>query len=509
MREKLLRVSIIAFVMMLVPMSFNAETIIDEAAELSLSVDDTATIKEERPQSFYDLRDLFNVEYDHDNTLSIDQSAVDYTVPDTYDVVFTETDENGNSVSTTSELVIQDILPRLELQSPNANCATGTSSSMLDVFGIVATELSEGDLTDQVVVLDEEVNYNKPGSYSIAFEVSDNEGNLVHEDANLTLRGEDLTPTLELTVDELGYTFEEDVMTDDEIATKMHVKYDSENTLTVDQSAIDYSTPGIYPISFTVADESGNTKTVDSEFKILNVEANITFASSNVSEQIGEPVNYIEDFGIVATEFETGDLTDQVQIDDSKVDYDHVGTYPVTFTVVDSDGYVTTENGTLNLRNDAPVIKADGEHTIITGTELTDAELIELYNVEYTSATPLNYIEVDTSEVNWDVAGGYDIIFTAYDTYMTASTPLLVNIHIMDSAKVNIDTGMIDSTDPQAPIIDPINPENDVCEHEDHNGICHNDNGSGNNNGNGNGNANINGNGNSSNTNSNGNNKNK
>ncbi len=68
----------------------------------------------------------------------------------------------------------------------------------------------------------------------------------------------------------------------------------------------------------------------------------------DISINEGEDLDLLA--GITASDDEEGDLTSKIVVDDSKLDTDTPGKYEVTFTVTDSDGNITIEKETIEVK---------------------------------------------------------------------------------------------------------------------------------------------------------------
>ena len=62
--------------------------------------------------------------------------------------------------------------------------------------------------------------------------------------------------------------------------------------------------------------------------------------------------------GVTANDLESGNLTDKITVDDSKVDWNKPGAYPVTYSITDSDGNKVSKTIELTIKsNDNPINK--------------------------------------------------------------------------------------------------------------------------------------------------------
>lgn len=152
----------------------------------TITANQFASLNEGQRVSEKQLISLFNVAISdaQDDTsslkLQVNSKSVNYTKPGSYPVTFTVTDSGNLSSSFTASIVIQDLKPEIYLQNSSLNIQVGTNLSSQDLiakFGVIATEVSRGDLTARVNATGLN-DVSEPGQYLITFSVTDDEGNL-------------------------------------------------------------------------------------------------------------------------------------------------------------------------------------------------------------------------------------------------------------------------------------------------------------------------------------------
>ncbi len=151
--------------------------------------DDAASTIEETVLSDEDLITLFEVYSIVDETVTVDQSGVDYSTPGDYDVIFT--DESSNEF--VGVLTVTDVLPTIDVNEGEVTIEIGSSlDDILAGLGYSATEITEGDLTDSVVIDDSSVDYNTAGTYEVVFSVTDEEGNIITKTVTVIVEGDEV-----------------------------------------------------------------------------------------------------------------------------------------------------------------------------------------------------------------------------------------------------------------------------------------------------------------------------
>ncbi|WOO86813.1 leucine-rich repeat domain-containing protein [Mollicutes bacterium LVI A0039] len=143
-------------------------------AQSKLSGKSKASSGERNKRSDAQLIELFEVKNNKDKKITVDQSAVDYNTIGTYPVVFTDSDFNV----VTAKLVVADTLPKITVESRSIDVILGQQiNDYANVYGAVATEVTSGDLQQQLQVDASQVNYAREGQYPIVFTVADAQGN--------------------------------------------------------------------------------------------------------------------------------------------------------------------------------------------------------------------------------------------------------------------------------------------------------------------------------------------
>ena len=118
---------------------------------------------------------------------------------------------------------------------------------------------------------------------------------------------------------------------------------DISGSIVIDSSAVDTTNPGVYAVTYDVADSSGNPAL--QEFRLVQVLGDavppvITLLGDN-PQTVAAGTPYVE-LGATATDNIDGDLTGSIAIDASAVNTAVAGSYSVSYGVSDSSGNATT-----------------------------------------------------------------------------------------------------------------------------------------------------------------------
>ena len=170
---------------------------------------------------------------------------------------------------------------------------------------------------------------------------------------------------------------------------------------------------GLYTITYTASDSSGNTATASKMVQVIDTTAPVLVVTgaSTVSTELGE--TYI-DAGATAT-----DLSGTINvITTGTVDDDEVGTYVLTYIATDSSGNESTATRTVNVVDTtAPVLTVAGDATV-------SSELGDTYTDAGATATDLSgdITVVTTGSVDTDTVGTYTLTYTATDPSNNSTT---------------------------------------------------------------------------------------
>jgi len=368
---------------------------------------------------------------DVDDTIQFNDFDVDHNINinqlGSYTVTYTVSDASGNesSMERTVE-VVDTIAPVIELNGPNpVNLGLGFDYNEMGVKS--AIDNFDGDLTSQVEISGD-VNSTVGGTYIVTYRVSDSHGNegVVERIVNvakdtdppiLTLKGDNpMNLFLGQTYIEPGATAYDSV--DGDLTDKIEINGD-----------VNSSVAGTYTITYTVSDTGGNTASTE---RTVAVEEDdkppvITLKGDNplpllVGESYNEP-------GATAVDNVDGDLSSQIQIDNSNVNTSNAGTYEVLYSVSDNSGNKAEKKRTVIVSTDntPPVITLKGQNPM-------EVKVDQNYNEPGATATDnvdgdiTNKI-VTTGNVNTSVEGTYTVNYEVTDNAgNTASKDRTVNV---------------------------------------------------------------------------------
>lgn len=129
----------------------------------------------------------------------------------------------------------------------------------------------------------------------------------------------------------------------DGVSASDSVDGDITHLISIDESQVDLTTPGIYTLTYTVSDLSGNEikRTISVIVIETIIEDDVTppiiLGAANLTYYLGDPEpDYLD--GLVAFDPEDGNLTDQIIVDISNIDLNTIGIYDIIYSVSDEAG---------------------------------------------------------------------------------------------------------------------------------------------------------------------------
>lgn len=243
---------------------------------------------------------------------------------------------------------------------PNIN-ATDKEVNLGDKFDpletVSATDKEDGDLTNKVKVIKNEVDINKQGKYEVLYEVADKDGNKTTKAifVNVKPKEEAINNTPVIEASDRDINEEDNFNILEKIMATDKEDGDLTKNIKVIKNDVNVNKPGKYEVTYEVSDKEGNkaTKTIFINVKPKEKEENINNSIPNIeandrSISLGDNFNPLE--FLVATDKEDGDLTNKIKVIKNEVDSNKPGKYKVTYEVADNDGNKATKTINVNVK---------------------------------------------------------------------------------------------------------------------------------------------------------------
>tara|TARA_Y100000768_G_scaffold320812_1_gene256683 strand:- start:158 stop:3280 length:3123 start_codon:yes stop_codon:yes gene_type:complete len=181
---------------------------------------------------------------------------------------------------------------------------------------------------------------------------------------------------------------------------------DGGETVTI-TGTVDTNTVGVYTITYSASDSSGNTATETRTVNVVDTTDPVITVLGNNPETIEVGSNY-NDAGATSDGGETVTTT-------GTVNTNIVGVYTITYTVTDASGNQATATRTVNVVDTtAPVIElvGSGTVTIEVGTAYLDAGATALDNVDGDITSSI----ITTNNVDSNTVGTYSVTYDVTDS---------------------------------------------------------------------------------------------
>ena len=188
---------------------------------------------------------------------------------------------------------------------------------------------------------------------------------------------------------------------------------DLTSSIQVTNNTVNINEVGTYEITYQVTDKQGaiTTKTIK---VIVKENKKPTLTASDITTTLGKTKpDLLKD--VTATDEEDGNLTENIIVDDTEVNYDEIGEYIVTYKVQDSFGNTTTKEVKLIVRdNQEPIIYAS-DKTITIGNNFNEKDGVTATDEEDGDIT--ESIKIIENTVNEEKIGTYKVTYQVTDNH--------------------------------------------------------------------------------------------
>ena len=311
--------------------------------------------------------------------IEIKKNDVDTTKPGKYEVTYKVTDSKGASYTKSITVTVN---PKMEpINSAPIIKAEDKTLTVRDAFDpkadVTAEDVEDGNLTDKIEVLKNEVDTTKPGKYEVTYKATDSKGtsrtktitvtvNPKMEVLNAipTIKAEDKTLTVGDTFDPKADVTAEDVE-DGNFTDKIEVL----------KNEVDTTKAGKYEVAYKVTDSKGASRTktitvtVNPKIEPLNEAQTIDVTDKEIT--VGDKFDPKE--GVSAKDKEDGNLTDKIEILKNTVDPSKPGVYEVTYKVTDSKGASCTKTIKVTVKEKASAPSKDNNKTTTVAPKTGDS----------------------------------------------------------------------------------------------------------------------------------------
>jgi len=371
---------------------------------------------------------------DISGNIFIDASGVDTATVGTYQVTYNVMDANSNAaIEVIRTVVVQDnTAPTIVLSGANPQVIEACDS--YTELGATATDPCFGDISGSIVVDASAVDTSTVGTYQVTYDVMDANGNAATQIVRTIYVEDTSPPTITLVGDnpqiieacdsyaELGATATDPCFGD------------ISGSIAVDASAVDTATVGTYQVTYNVMDANGNAAVEVIRSIVIEDNTAPTIVLSGANPQVIEACDSYTELGATATDPCFGDISGSIVADASAVDTSTVGTYQVTYNVMDANSNAATEviRTVVVQDNTAPTI-------VLSGANPQVIEACDSYIELGATATDPCFgdisgsIVVDASAVDTATVGTYQVTYNVMDANSNVAVEVIRTVNIVDT----------------------------------------------------------------------------
>ena len=330
-------------------------------------------------------------------------NEVDRFKPGTYKLVYQVTDSGG---ATAKKEIQVTVLPKMVgLNSIPVITATDKTITVGDEFnpldGVSAQDKEDGDLTESIKIVDNEVNIYRVGKYYVTYEVTDSAGAKCTKTIAVTVNPRQSLINSIPVIEAVDQT----IKVGEEFNPLQHVKaYDKEDLdlthkVEVIENNVDTTKPGEYNVTYRVTDSGGATRTKTIKVTVLMplIEINIApeIRANDLVLKVGDAFNPKEN--VVAYDPEDLDITHKLVVVENTVDTKVPGEYTVKYQVTDSGGATTTK--TIKV-----TVKASNDVVLATQVSIQNKEDNKIYVNGHKNFMAQVNDDADVKSIEWEIS---------------------------------------------------------------------------------------------------------
>lgn len=377
--------------------------------------------------------------------IEIISDSIDTSTPGSYEVKYKVMDQYHKTTTATT---------KVEIKYNYAPLITGEDKKFMEnqytqenwerhiLDGIEAIDVEDGNITNKIKVLDDDVNFKKPGFYHVRYEVVDRYGK---KDIK-SIQVEVVFNVPSLIIAENKRYYENELNKEKwskEILNNISAIDTEDGDVTdkikIVKDNVKLDTAGSYEVIYSVTDSGGKTtyKTIDVTIKnnhkpILEIFAeNKRFIEGEYT--IDDWINKIRFENVSASDIEDHDLTKKIEVIKDNVKPDTAGEYTVTYKVTDQFDKSTEKTIRVIVEQNLPPVIYASEKWFNHDDNITDKELLkDVIAYDDIDGEITKEIRIKDTTINHGHEGDYTVTYIVSDS-LGKSTILLNPIHIKNN----------------------------------------------------------------------------
>ena len=359
-------------------------------------------------------------------TISVDDSAVDYTKIGVYPLIVIATDNYANQ---TSQGILVEIFDTTPPRFDYIIAQTIEAAEYTDIDWTTYM-LNPTDNSDTTLIKIEDIDnviYNKVGDYEVVVRLVDQSGNETTQTFIVTV-ADTVSPNFLFIEDQVIEVGEfTDVNWSLLVENLEDNGTDALEILEVDR--VDYSQVGTYTVTIVVSDNRNNQMSRDFTVEVLDTTAP---SADPVDLQVIQAGDYIYYPDLVVNLYDNSNEPVDIYVYSDMVDYYTPGTYVATLRLMDLYNNIFYLDINVEVIDTlAPYISYIEDQTIEAG-ELSDFDWTTLMTEVYDNTLKEMEKYVISSDINYNLIGAYQVILGARDSSMNEAV-ITVNVNVVDT----------------------------------------------------------------------------
>ena len=378
--------------------------------------------------------------------VKVKSDNVDPATPGDYQVVYTVTDQYNKTTEVNAQVKIKyNFAPLITASNRKYMQHEYSNKEWKDhvLDGVEAIDVEDGNITDKIEVIEDDVDMETVGFYRVNYHVVDAYGKQHTKSIQV-----EIILNVPPIIKAGNKSYYEGELTEETLLKELAknvTAFDSEdgditNKVEIIKNNVKPDTAGSYEVTYKVVDSGGKEmmKTIDVTIKNNHKPKLEIFADHKrfVEGQYTkeEWIETIRMQNVTATDIEDHDLTAGIKVIADSVKLDHHGIYSVMYKVTDQYGKSTTKTIKVTVEeNLAPVIHAS-ERWFDTEDTISDKVLLKnVIAYDDLDGEISNKVTVKTSTIKEHTAGDYTVTYAVKDS-LGAVTTLVTSVHVKNTA---------------------------------------------------------------------------
>nr|WP_199201697.1 immunoglobulin-like domain-containing protein [Listeria ivanovii]QPL19493.1 hypothetical protein pLIS600291c [Listeria ivanovii]UCK61624.1 DUF5011 domain-containing protein [Listeria ivanovii] len=198
-----------------------------------------------------------------------------------------------------------------------------------------ANDKEDGDITDSIQVIANNVNMNEEGTYQVTYRVTDSQGAFAEITISITI----VNDRPEIIAQDQQVSIGDDFNPLTVVRATDSEDGDITNAIQVIENNVDTTKAGTYQVTYSVVDSHGKAAN-QVTIQVIVINDLPTITATNKTILVGDIFDPLADLS--ANDKQDGDLTSEIRVISNDVDTNTPGKYNVSYEVTDQNGGSTS-----------------------------------------------------------------------------------------------------------------------------------------------------------------------